>query len=80
MDQNKQRIEQSVTAGQTVIAVLLRNPEKISQCDLTPMMFWNSTDSIIFATISEMVDSKIPIDVVSVTEKLLEKKIGRAHV
>lgn len=66
------RIEQSAIAGQTVIAILLRNPEKMAQCDISREMFWNHTDGLIFATMRDMCDKKIAFDVISLTEKLLE--------
>lgn len=65
--------EQSVISGQMIIGVLLKNPSKITECNLTPLMFWNQTDGLIFGVMLEMNSANQPIDVITVTEKLLEK-------
>jgi replicative DNA helicase len=65
--------EQSVISGQMIIGVLLKNPSKITECDLNPMMFWSQTDGLIYGVMLEMNSANQPIDVITVTEKLLEK-------
>jgi replicative DNA helicase len=79
MEYNKQETEQSVISGQMIIGVLLKNPSKIAECNLTPLMFWNQTDALIFGAMLEMNSSNTPIDVITVTENLLGKT-GRDYL
>lgn len=75
MDQNQSN---GIMAAQTVVAILLRNPEAIMECDLNPMMFADHSMGIFYGTMKEMHAAGEPFDIISLTEKL-QSKTGRYY-
>jgi len=74
--------EQDIASEESLLATLIVNNKAIKHCDyLLPEEFYTSKNQILYKTISDMLQKKEPVDLVTITSKLKEKDLfGKINI